>query len=885
MYFASAYTLPHITPIVQKIAYIPILNGTDFELAKDRQRQQGKIVVPAAWDRFDELLYIDEDNHANDVGSMIAIYREGVLTDGGIPRPIFTFLVDRDAEVLENESGSTVEISGPSLCSVLDWISVKPYDYPTYPSAEPNWTYGGENLLTNPSFEDGSVANDRITLTIGATGGTFTLTFDGETTDPITFDSADISQVSTDIQDELVTLSTITEVSVTSEGEVGEDTDRYEFTIEITDPSGNLPAMTGNGGSLTGGAGTLQISTEDGGAITPTGWTTTQSFENGAEFSTYATGGFLVDTERVQDGTYSIRVNPLSLYGGPQQISDLVIGRRYWARGYVNPSTDTDYFRMIMRDQNEQIVKSSVPFEANFTAATWNEMLIEPFVTQIPRVALRAAAVKAVGDNPQPFWMDNFFLGEGEPPATVGKVIHDQLTAANGRAVGSFLNPTFTITHDSNGVEWDDVISVILATNDQLGQVMEQIIGLFGYDYDVVFNRDAGTIDFHIYNPGTAGTTHVHRPGILGGADYLSGGEIVKRAPKATNLFGMTDGGHWNNDADTVLANAWGAREEGVDLDGLVTPQDIDRVMVEYKAEINNYMVGGQFTLNDMGDVVPFRDFDVFDKMPVNLGTKMALRTREVVSIRTSIADGGRAEYTVAVSSEVFGSVGLAGQAEAVRQLWMKLNRGKRGDKARSGIINDPIRRDYVLLVSADGEQGSSVADVVGADISALRKARDIAINRNILHLKLSGSFLWSTEGGFGVNEFDHFAVLDINSFYISGLVEGPNYGSYANASIDVGGNVYAYAVLFNGCHLENVSFSASFYRFIRLHSCTTYRCGFQGNEGAGTQVDHNYYVTGQNTWYFPRLLDNTDTDAGKDLVYAFDGALAMIEPELIAGS
>ena len=90
--------------------------------------------------------------------------------------------------------------------------------------------------------------NKRITLTLSATGGTFTLTVDGETTSAIAYNAT-----ADDIADAIVALTSMNagDVAVTGAG---------PFTIQYTgDRAGQDITTTASGASLTGGAGTAVI--------------------------------------------------------------------------------------------------------------------------------------------------------------------------------------------------------------------------------------------------------------------------------------------------------------------------------------------------------------------------------------------------------------------------------------------------------------------------------------------------------------------------------------------------------------------------------------------------------------------------------------------------
>lgn len=102
-----------------------------------------------------------------------------------------------------------------------------------------------------------AAVNEVQTLTVDATGGTFTLTFDGETTAAI----AENASAAT-VQAALEALSNLQPGDVTVTGSAGGP---WTITFGGTRAQTNVPAITTDAGSLTGGAGTAVIATSTAG--------------------------------------------------------------------------------------------------------------------------------------------------------------------------------------------------------------------------------------------------------------------------------------------------------------------------------------------------------------------------------------------------------------------------------------------------------------------------------------------------------------------------------------------------------------------------------------------------------------------------------------------
>jgi len=123
--------------------------------------------------------------------------------------------------------------------------------------------------------DGGGEISEIQSVTIGATGGTFTLTFGGQTTAATAFGAA-ASLVDT----RLTALSTINDVTVTGTG-----TALDPYLITFTDPSGNVALMTGDATSLTGGAGSVTVETSFAVAVNEVQTVTVDAAASGGSFT------------------------------------------------------------------------------------------------------------------------------------------------------------------------------------------------------------------------------------------------------------------------------------------------------------------------------------------------------------------------------------------------------------------------------------------------------------------------------------------------------------------------------------------------------------------------------------------------------------------------
>lgn len=114
---------------------------------------------------------------------------------------------------------------------------------------------GAVRVVANGAASGGT--NEQQTITIDATGGTFTVTYDGQTTGAVAYNAA-----AGTLEDALEALSNLApgDVEVTKAGSV------FTLTFGGTLAKTNVAAVTTNAASLTGGASTATVATSTPGA-------------------------------------------------------------------------------------------------------------------------------------------------------------------------------------------------------------------------------------------------------------------------------------------------------------------------------------------------------------------------------------------------------------------------------------------------------------------------------------------------------------------------------------------------------------------------------------------------------------------------------------------
>ena len=219
----------------------------------DYRRQVGRGAMTIKTDEdLSDLVYVDPDDHTNDVDSLIRVYKPPA---DGYPKTLV-------AEWVLNETPSTLsegpmQIGGSAIESVLDWAVIYPKDWAgswPFESTTPDWIYGGPNLLPDLALGDlGSIRSQYSLYLSGeayeldlssASAGDFTLTAAGDTTAAIDWDASH-----TQIKSALEATSGVTSVSV-----VQDDPDEAVFLVVFENPKDLGSDATANFGGITGSA-------------------------------------------------------------------------------------------------------------------------------------------------------------------------------------------------------------------------------------------------------------------------------------------------------------------------------------------------------------------------------------------------------------------------------------------------------------------------------------------------------------------------------------------------------------------------------------------------------------------------------------------------------
>lgn len=772
--WAEAWDLPHLATPGKKVAYIPVLQGR-FGRHADAFREEGSVEVPAAWNRLDDVLTIDTADHSNDVGSVIHLYQRDVLGADSKPIVVGSFVAERYPESLASKAVASTEISGRGLTSYfLDRVRLWARDYPANPTAEDDWIFGGENILTNPGLEDGDLlsAEWAVWMEDDVASGTWQINIGGDLTDPFAWDVS-AADIRTEVIDAIPGLIDLT-VS-------GSGTEEDPWVLTVTDPSGEaFPSFTAVDIDLGPGAATVLFETIHSGGTGRQleGWERSQNLDRGGrEHGLYSSDGFRLTTsgEPVRTGAYALRINGLTRYAGAQQRVNVIPGHTYTASVWVFTSSATNIFRFVIRDKYDGFIGGPQGLGGiTIPINTWTEFtftFVAPTDMVIMRIAVVGDTVDGPAVNPSPFYVDDGSMAPGIPATTIGDILLQMKADADvdhaveaGREALTFITPTFDETLDSAGAAWDSVRKMTLGAGDTYGQIAEAMQRLWGYVIRIRFDREDNVYYWDAFNPGymafdhsTTGTT-----GTLMSGMNIRAGEAIRRAPEATAWQAFTDEGEWQEDTDAALQPSWGW------ADGPVTKvaafwDELPDILTAGITTNREQMVSIEVDAAPKAQVIPLQHIDIFHKVRVNLGGANSIVPQDLIvtSIVTSFKPGAAPSYQVFVNSDAFASTGAAALAEAVRRL---LRRGTRDKKDFGGTVSGGggagVPR-IVLGALLASERSRAKSDFV-SDGGNEEEIFEIALTEGIGEVRL-------TEGVFAF-QGDHTIPTGI---YISGAGRG----------------------------------------------------------------------------------------------------------------
>ncbi len=525
----------------------------------------GSMAIANTFDRFDEILKVDQDDPAVSVSSLVRLFAEGSAT------PFFEWL-PKSILPTTGKLDPNVEVAGKGIKSILSHARIEAFDWDgsaSFVPTAPDWVYGGPNSLVNPGLEESPNTPLEYELDVTATGGTFTITDGVDTTDPIAFD-ASAATIETRIQDDL---AAFTDVVMSEQGGI--------IFITYVVPN-HSPTLSLNVGLLTGGTATL-TATQDGG-LAPNPWTIAGAINADLSQAYGYYDNFGVSDVQAHTGSLSLLVDPGTVYAtqhrnpGAQQVLTTTPGSIFQASVWVYPTSGTDEFRLGIFGIGEEIIA----FDANgasggtYPVNQWSRITISDALlpTSATQVIFRLQCTNGPSD-PSVFYIDDAIFQEGLAATDIGDIltqIYDDATTNHPERLvwedeANPGTPYLTLDFgalDSGGNAWaHSDIEIKLWLRVTYLQVMTQIVNTWGYEWRIVPDDvEAGTWLWQVYNPGGMKTdyTSAQSPAIQGGAEDVRR-SIARVAPDATDHLVEGPGRITARYRDTALESALGLIE------------------------------------------------------------------------------------------------------------------------------------------------------------------------------------------------------------------------------------------------------------------------------------------------------------------------------------
>lgn len=691
--WVEVWSRPGAADYGRKIAEVPIIDSS--VTVPYSGVGSGSMTLPANYDRFDDILYVDPVDPTNSVWSTVKVFDDTGWLYEWMPTPRIP---------PGGKSATGVEFAGDGLESMWGFARVEPWDWDgadEFVSTFPNWIWGGNNLLSNPGFETSSPSPIIDELVIipdedpethgdpghvhyGAPSGTYFLSDSTNNTTAIDWDENN----PVIIEALLEAAGIYDDCLVTGTGVEGDP-----FVIEAVEPFQEVTLSVITGFLINA---TADIVRRQFGSLQPSGWTRSSVVSRGVPriFGSYA--NFRVVDDQAHTGTLSLLVDPnpvlseYSRYAGAQQVVSVKEGGIYQASVWVYPTSGTDTFRFVLRGIDGDFLRSYPGglTSTTLTPNTWNQLVIPDVnVGTNTSIIFRIAVTNGVGVNPSAFYIDDAEFNEGMAPTTVGDMLTQFFLDATsdhypGRLVwednllaAPYLQLDFDAVNDSTGAAWDrDDVAHTFRPRMTYLQVIDQIVEEGGYEWRVVPYTTVGYYVLQVYNPNDLGS--VRPAGIITGSSDV-GRSARFFAPPATAMLAQGDNETSVRVQNNNLIDAFG-RIEGSILDqNWTTIPSITSAAIMANGEnlkgaqdlVYNLSSPGQHPLSlyRPGDRITIVD------PPVMEGS------RRVSQIQLSISKDKPDEYVVHISDALpFHFIGGAG---------VKLTRGLIGQAATDNAV------------------------------------------------------------------------------------------------------------------------------------------------------------------------------------------------------
>lgn len=578
--------------------------------------------------------------------------------DQGSPEVAFEFFPGQAIPSTDADDPD-VSVTGIGMNGVLAYARTEPWDWDgsdVFESANPDWIWGGPNAL--PRLNLSSLQNINAEWDVWTTGSPATVQLEVTTAEgtqtTATFSFNSLPRI---IESRLQALSNVTDVTVQGDGTVT-DPWRIIFYNPAVASITDVIVSSGTGD---------QVEVVEGG-WSPAPVTRSQFADERIDPAVHGDYGDppieVVFSPLDAGADYAVQVNATGQFAGSQILVSVKPGQMYQARIRVHPQV-TGRYRLVIRDQYEQLIKWHTPTEVVLTAGSYQELVVpDVLIPQgVTTVIMRVAVVSSNPAEIDTFWVNwqGAELTEGMPKASPGKILQDLYDDAtvnhSGRVVWEdeanpgtpYLALDFTDALDSNGDAWDRFdLSFRTPMRMSYSQVMGELARL-GYEYRVVPDDvENGSWLWQVYNPGGLGTdrTSDPYPGIIGGTTDVRR-QLAAISPSGTDVMVETIDYQTARARDATMVTNLGRVEASV-----FRREATDPVLAAQEAleAVKRGAKSDQYTFADPG-FRPFVDFSTGDLLGLDDPPERPDTSARVIDVAGALGDGE--EWTIQFGSAI----------------------------------------------------------------------------------------------------------------------------------------------------------------------------------------------------------------------------------------
>lgn len=581
------------------------------------------------------------------------------------------------------------------------------------------------------------------------TNPTFTLTVDGQTTEPLPWNASagqieGVSETLTPPGSGLQGLSNVDDVTVQGSGTLAEP---WVIVFHVPPAVGSLTV------SFPAGQHVLRRTQE--GLFDPSPITQSQFPDQRFDEQLHGKYGeppieVVTDPAFLNadfaDSEWTLLVRAEGQFAGSQLLNGVEPHQTYQTAIPVRATVDGRY-RLVIRDVSENLIKWTSPTEVPIAADGQYHWLEVPDVTMPAGTSIanmRIAVVSADESEIADFYVDwqHAQFVEGRPAATWTEIVRILVQHGQARGAFGFLDLDFTDTHDSAGNELDPESFTAFAFSN-LDNVLSDGDAM-GYKWRVVAKATpAGgkTHDLQIFYGGEAEDLTASSGGPTVQAGAVRDASVVSRTPEFTVAVGWGSEGIYVEVEDAALVAEFGRIEKVFDAEHLTSEESLTRLLEEKLREQATNADALTAEVDDDAQQVPLVDYAEGSKIWWAFPDQDVSKVAKVVE-RVSWVEGvASSTYTLNGSEELseYGAM-----ARAVDHLLRQFKVRRRNRQKTTPAVQGGGGTPTVVVAAVDAsDMSKSKADFICSGVD------DQNVINQAIAVCADGGRVLLTEGSF----------------------------------------------------------------------------------------------------------------------------------------